>query len=403
MQAEAAPIAVHHLETCPVRLGRRVAFARALVSRPCRPGVPARRARPRSRVGQNCIPTSLQRLQDCNPANNGKSPDMTKNLISLPLWSRRRSFVAGTAFRGLSAPIPLHPSARPNAEHVGGYFDRPRSRGVCGCWRRRKKPPSRSCSPKPFGSCSRNGDCPYCDRIAALVPSLGLPSRPRLAALHRSLDLQPPQPFPAVVSRRSHFASRLRPRLFRYVLLTVPFGVPRVPVSPVPLASTPLLAYARFVASAMKLSKREAQLLIVEAATSDPCRTLSIASSTMTGPSIRAVSKSRWRCAATTSRTRFSTVPGAASAKNWFLPTLALLVCCAAIFAPPPSPPLPSSRPRIIPLSATNFAALASLPWAFAFPSSSRVVRVLPSVDRSRVSLPRAFAALRKTLRRLFG
>ena len=63
-------LSAHQVETCPVRLGRRIAFARALVSaaRPRRSSSPT--ARPPGRL-QNCIPSFLRRLQDFKPSTNG--------------------------------------------------------------------------------------------------------------------------------------------------------------------------------------------------------------------------------------------------------------------------------------------------------------------------------------------
>ena len=69
LQAERA-LTSHHVETCPVRLGRRVAFARALVS-----GQAAQEFQPSSKAAREVELLHsfvLERLQGFDPANNGK-------------------------------------------------------------------------------------------------------------------------------------------------------------------------------------------------------------------------------------------------------------------------------------------------------------------------------------------
>ena len=68
LQAEKA-LTAHQVETCPIRLGRRVAFARALVT-----GQTAQEFLPRSKAAREIAELHtfvLARLQDFNPATNG--------------------------------------------------------------------------------------------------------------------------------------------------------------------------------------------------------------------------------------------------------------------------------------------------------------------------------------------
>ena len=68
LQAEKA-LSAHQVETCPIRLGRRVAFARALVS-----GLAAQEFQPASKAAhevQELHSFVLQRLQVFNPQTNG--------------------------------------------------------------------------------------------------------------------------------------------------------------------------------------------------------------------------------------------------------------------------------------------------------------------------------------------
>jgi len=69
MQAEKA-LTAHQVETCPIRLGRRVAFARALVT-----GQTAQEFLPRSKAAREIHALHsfvLEHLQGFNPATNGK-------------------------------------------------------------------------------------------------------------------------------------------------------------------------------------------------------------------------------------------------------------------------------------------------------------------------------------------
>ncbi len=68
LQAEKA-LTTHRVDTCPVRLGRRVAFARALVT-----GLTAQEFQPASKAAREIAELHtfvLARLQDFNPATNG--------------------------------------------------------------------------------------------------------------------------------------------------------------------------------------------------------------------------------------------------------------------------------------------------------------------------------------------
>ena len=153
----------------------------------------------------------------------------------------------------------------------------------------------------------------------------------------------------------------------------------------------------------MKLSKREAQLLIAEAATSDPLpdaldrvlnhdwtfdprgQQISLA--------LRRYHEQDQVLYGTWSRFRKELVSPYAG-------TTCLLRCDLCASAIPSAPFFTAENHTAV---RYEFCCACVSAMGVRVSASSRVVRVLPSVDRSRVSVPRAFAALRKTLRRLFG
>ena len=136
-------LSAHDVETCPVRLGRRIAFARSLVSGQVPPRSSSPTARPPGKI-RELHTFVLRRLQDFNPSSNGKPTLMTNNAFACRFVQEILA-AAGSA-RGLA---PLRCPERVKRQVTSEATSIPRSRGVCGCWRRKRKPPCRSFSPKP--------------------------------------------------------------------------------------------------------------------------------------------------------------------------------------------------------------------------------------------------------------